>query len=223
MGLGSTTRREANASIWLVAYRIAVAALLLHAGAASAQVTAYAGSAQPNVTLSIFLKASVGQRCGIGESLGASLSVALVAPDLDVAGIDQSVSFTLNCNTAARVAVVSDHGGFVADTGSAPGFTNLAPYDVELTLVGDDGEARAVCGAADLRPGATSCAPTYLIPAGGNFAGPASVTSGLRLAGPALAGRQSTLRVKAGAWRGPGLLVAGRYADTLTLTVSPAS
>jgi hypothetical protein len=178
----------------------------------------------PNqVTLSVQVLASIGGRCGFAT--GAAPSGSLNQSNFDTTGFDQSFAFTLNCTALSRVAVVSSNGGLKAGlTGLPSGYTALAPYDVQLNLVGNSAvTATATCGAGDLlaTAGAT-CAPTYLSAAGSNFKGPATTSAGLLLNGPATNNTPSAIRVKANAYAGTAVLASGTYTDTLTVTVSPA-
>jgi len=77
-------------------------------------------------------------------------------------------------------------------------------------MVADNGtNASATCDAATLSAGG-SC----------SFAGTATAAQGLRLAGASTKVNGSYLRVSAPAYTGSDTLVSGRYADTLSVTVS---
>ncbi|MCX7284616.1 MAG: hypothetical protein NTX28_11345 [Novosphingobium sp.] len=171
--------------------------------------TAYAGGAP--ISLTIPVTASVGGRCGFAA--GAAPSGTFDAGAIDIAGWSGQFAFTLNCNGAARVAVVSANGGLrTALLPAEAGYLGLAPYSVKLNLVGAAGStATQTCQVATLVSGAsTPC----------TFVGTASQTNGLRI-GPSsqnLVG--SYLEVSAPPYAGPGILVQGTYTDTLTVTVS---
>ncbi len=179
--------------------------------------------ASPNHrVLTVQVLASVGGRCGFAT--GNAPSGSFNQPDIDTNGIDQTFSFKLDCTAASRVAVVSANGGLKASISGLPtGYTDFAPYDVQLNLVGNATSATATCGASNLTASApATCTPTYLPAVGSNFKGTASTSVGLLLAGLANNGSASTLRVKANAFAGPTVLAASTaYTDTLVVTVSP--
>lgn len=200
---------------------LAMVAALAAAAPCLAQ-TAYYGGSPDRLTLTVDVRASVAARCGF---LPASAPGAnYVEPDFETQGFDRVAAFKLDCTSASRVGVVSSNGGLATGGAAAgPGYTALAPYDVQLTLNGNAVSASATCGAKDLVATGSACAPTYLPAAGPNFSGPASATKGLRLAGPATIGSDSTIRLKANAYAGSPILTAGTYVDTLTVTISPAT
>jgi len=176
---------------------------------ASAQTTAYAeGQGAPNqIVLSIPVTASVGGRCGF--KAGSVPTGTYDQPDFDVTGLDHSFPFELECTGPSRVAVVSTNGG-LKTPGSAPsGYTTLAPYDVELNLVGSTETASESCEVATLVTGSTC-----------PFVGTASTMVGLRLDATSIDEIGSYLRVTAPPYSAATQLVAGSYADILTVTVS---
>jgi len=181
---------------------------------AAAQTTVYApGDGSPNqAQLPIDVLASVGGRCGFAD-LGTP-SGTFDQRNFDVTGFSHDFLFSLNCTGPARVGVVSSNGG-LKTSGSAPsGYAVLAPYDVSLHLVSNTAAvADATCAVATLVAGTGSCAA---------FRGPAGPTQGLRIAAPSTNQAGSYLRVAANPYNqvvGP-TLVAGEYADTLTVTLS---
>ena len=192
---------------------LAVLALLL-ASPAAAQTTAYApGDGTPNsIALTIDVKASVGGRCGFAEN-GAP-SGTFDQRNFDVTGFTHDFLFTLNCTGPSRVGVVSSNGGLKTAGTAQSGYAVLAPYDVSLHLVSNTAAtADATCAAATLVAGTGTCS---------DFLGPASTTQGLRIAAPSTNQTGSYLRVAAAAYNqaiGP-TLIAGEYADTLTVTLS---
>lgn len=206
--------------------RLVVLALLVGAGTlcattASAQTTAYNGGSPSFIALTVNVSASVGSQCGFVT--GSVPSGTPNYANFDTAGFDQSFTFKLSCTSASRVGVVSTNGGLLT-SGSVPsGYAVKAPYDVQLSLVGNSTNVTATCTAADLVAAGTTCAATYLATVGPNFTGPASTTKGLQLTGPATNGSNSTIRVKANAYAGSSVLMAGTYNDTLTVTVSPST
>ena len=180
----------------------------------SAQTTVYApGDGTPNSTqLQVNVLASVGGRCGFAD-LGTP-SGSFDQRNFDVTGFSHDFLFSLNCTGPSRVAVVSSNGG-LKTAGTAPsGYAVLAPYDVSLHLVSNTpATADATCAAATLVAGTGTCSA---------FRGPASTTQGLRIGAPSTNQTGSYLRVAAAAYNqavGP-TLVAGEYADTLTVTLS---
>lgn len=192
----------------------ALAAATLPVSPISAQTTVYApGDGSPNsVGLQVNVLASVGGRCGFAD-LGAP-SGSFDQRNFDVTGFSHDFLFSLNCTGPARVGVVSSNGG-LKTAGTAPsGYAVLAPYDVSLHLVSNTPTtADATCAAAALVAGTGTCAA---------FLGPASTTQGLRIGAPSTNQTGSYLRVAASAYNqavGP-TLVAGEYADTLTVTLS---
>lgn len=181
----------------------------LQAVPAAAQTTAYAaGQGSPNqIVLSIPVTASVGGRCTFAT--GSAPSGTYDQPNFDVLGLNHDFTFELECTGPSRVAVVSTNGG-LKTAGSAPtGYTTLAPYDVTLNLVGSSTTANQTCQVATLVTGST-CA----------FLGPATTTQGLRLASNSINQNGTYLRVSAPPYAAATQLVAGNYADTLTVTVS---
>ena len=182
------------------------AALCALAGTAHAQQTAYApGQGSVNsASVNIEVRASVRSRCGFAA--GGAPTGAIDQADFDRTGFSRDIPIVLNCSGASRVAVSSSSGGLSGGGASAP-------YEVALRLVADDGTvAAASCGSERLVAGASGCA----------FAGTASESQGLRLPGASTRANGSYLRVSAPARSDAAELTAGRYADTLTVTVSIA-
>lgn len=217
--------------------RVAVAAavLLAMAGPAAGQnisPTVYypddvppGSGAGTSITLSpIYVRASVGGRCGFAE--GQTLAWSINQPDFDATGFNGNFNFVLNCTGPANVAVVSANGGMFQNVSLPSGYTNKAPYDVGLNLVGNNGvQASASCEAAALISGSSSCTLAYGGTGGPqlNFTGPADADHGLTLPGPATNGAPSTLIVKANPYAGAAVLASGAYQDVLTLTVHAAN
>lgn len=179
---------------------------------AHAQVTAYAPGqgAVNSVAVNIDVKASVSGRCGFAT--GGAPSGAMSQADFDQTGFSRDFGISLNCTVASRIAVSSRNGGLLADGASAPGYAVTAPYQVALRMVADSGATAEAACAADKLGTAGGC----------TFAGTASQSNGLRLPGASTRANGSYLRVSAPADSGAAPLVAGRYADTLTVTVSIA-
>jgi hypothetical protein len=178
--------------------------------------------ASPNFwATNIAVTASVGTRCAF--LTGNAPSGSLNAPNFDVIGFDQTYNFKLDCTGPSRVGVVSTNGGLLTGGAVPSGYANKAPYDVQLSLVGNAASATSACAAAQLiaTNNATTCTATYLT-GGNNIAGPASPTKGLLVSGLATNGATSTIRVKANQYAGSSVLAAGTYNDILTITVSTA-
>jgi hypothetical protein len=179
---------------------------------AHAQVTAYAGGSPSNIVLSIPVTASVGGRCGFAPGMAPNGST-------NVGEVNNAFSadfpFTLECTVPFRAAVISQNGGLLASSVAPPsGYTNLAPYLVDLNLVGDVGvtPASATCDTGDLK---TSSGATC------TFKGPATASQGLRLNGSSYDVAGSYLRVRRAAYAGAQILAAANtYADSLTVTVT---
>jgi hypothetical protein len=182
--------------------------------AVSAQTTAVAGGNPSYIALSLPVMASVASECGFAT--GEAPNGSYTAQNLS-AGFSFDFAFALKCNAPSRVAVVSANGGLLAPGGTLPsGYTNLAPYQVTLNIVGDAGvsTANAVCDAQTLSAGAKlPCV----------FRGPATGSQGLELAGISGNAPGSYLRISAPSYIGAAtLLTAAAYADTLIVTVSAA-
>lgn len=195
---------------------LAVGAVSLLPIAAFAQSTI----AEPTVfygggsrVLRIPVTASVGGRCAF--AMNGAPTGNFDAGQIDKFGWANQFPFVLDCNGAARVAVTSANGGLRTSTQPTDaGYLGLAPYQVRLNLAGDaSATASAQCDVANLLTGASSpCA----------FVGPATQDQGLRIAPSSKNLTGSYLEVSAAAYSGPGILVQGAYADTLTVTVSAA-
>lgn len=186
-------------------------ALCVLASRANAQVTAYAPGqgAVNSVSVNIDVRASVRDRCGFAQ--GGAPAGTIDQAEFDRTGFSKDFAINLNCSGASRIAVSSRNGGLATDA-SATGHASVAPYEVELRMVADNGTTAI-----------GSCAASTLGSAGGcGFAGTGSTTNGLRLGAASTKSNGSYLRVKANPYAGATPLLAGRYADTLTVTVSVA-
>ena len=175
-----------------------------------AQTTAYAAGqgAVNSIEVGVEVRASVTGRCGFATS-GAP-SGTIDQADFDVNGFSRDFAIQLNCTGASRIAVSSLNGGMASQAAGGSGYQTKAPYRVALYMVADNGtNASATCDAATLSAGG-SC----------SFAGTATAAQGLRLAGASTKVNGSYLRISAPAYTGSDTLVSGRYADTLSVTVS---
>jgi len=177
---------------------------------AHAQVTAYAvgQGAVNSIEVGVEVRASVLGRCGFAT--GGAPSGTIDQAGFDQSGFTKDFAIVLNCTGASRVAVSSANGGMATSEAGGTGYQTKAPYNVALYVAADNGtNASATCMAATLAAGG-SC----------SFAGTAGTATGLRLAGASTKANGSYLRVSAPAYAGTDTLVAGRYTDTLTVTVS---
>jgi hypothetical protein len=184
--------------------------LLCAAQPAAAHMTAYAAGQGPvsSIEVGVEVRASVQGRCGFAA--GGAPSGQVSQADFDRVGFSRDFAIVLNCTGASRIAVASRNGGLTPES-SDPGFAAVAPYQVQLRMVGDDGAAVSdACAASALTTGA--CA----------FAGRGDAATGLRLGSASTKANGSYLRVSAPAYQGSAPLAAGRYSDTLTITVSAA-
>lgn len=211
-GFAARERRSRESRFGYLA--VALVAAALPVTAISAQTTVYApGDGSPNsAQLQVNVLASVGGRCGFAD-LGTP-SGTFDQRNFDVTGFSHDFLFSLNCTGPSRVAVVSSNGGLKTGGATQPGYIALAPYNVSLHLVSNTPTtADATCAAATLVAGTGTCSA---------FVGPASTTQGLRIGAPSTNQTGSYLRVAASAYNqvaGP-VLIAGEYADTLTVTLS---
>lgn len=158
--------------------------------------------------------ASVGGRCGFAS--GSAPNGSIDAGDLEASNWSGTVVFVPQCTAQWRIAVTSANGALKLTTPSASvsGFTNKAPYTVSLHVVQDSGTVDASCAADQLlaAPASSTC----------SFRGTASPSSGLQ-ASRSFNQTGSYIMANAPAYAGTDRLVAGTYADTLTITISPAS
>ncbi len=194
----------------------ALAAVASSAGAACGQyVTCYEND---TLTLRIPVTASVGGRCQFATG-GAPSGSYTIPGYIDTTTWSNDFQFTIDCNTPARVGVVSANGGL--KTGAAitdAGYLGIAPYDVALFLDGNTADVSGACAASSLSAAAgTDC----------GFRGPASTTRGLFMPGPSQGQTGSKLTVSAPAYAttqagATTTLVSGSYTDTLTITIAAA-
>ena len=173
---------------------------------------AYPGPAEAILTIPV--TASVGGTCGFSDAPNTSF----FNPNIDTTGWSNQKAFTVECTAPWRIAVTSQNGALKNTAATAPGYTNVAPYDVTLNLPYDTGSTSGTmvetCPVAEIDQalGATTCA----------FKGTASPTEGLLV--PRSFGLSGAyIQLAAPAYPGPEVLVEGMYYDTLIVTVSPAS
>lgn len=188
--------------------------MLLAAAAAmpaQAQVTAIAGGSPDHITLDVPVTASIGGSCGFkdGNAPNGTRDVGEITT-----GFSTDFPFVLQCTGPLRMAVVSANGGLLASTGTLPtGYSNKAPYDVTLHVVG----ASATTAEASCQAGVLTT--TAGVPC--SFRGPATTSQGLRLNVASYDVPGSYLRVSSAAYAGAAILAASNtYTDTLTVTLS---
>lgn len=175
--------------------------------------TCYVGD---TLTLTVPVTASVGGRCffASGEAPQGTYDIPGF---IDTTTWSKDFEFTIDCNTASRVGVVSTNGGLkTAGTITDPGYLGLAPYEVALFLDGNLVDASGNCSAASLLASAgTPC----------TFRGPAAPGQGMALLSPSKDQSGSKLTVSAPAYSttpagASTTLVSGSYTDTLTITIA---
>lgn len=204
------SRREGAAAL------VAIASLCAATPAAAAFTpqpnTAYNGYSPDKIVVSIPVIATVGGRCGFAEN-GAPQGT-LEAGLIDTNDWSHQVDFTLECTGLSRIAVVSSNGGLKTAAPTAPGYRNLAPYNVAVLVARSGGTSSGNCQSSSLAADATdTCA----------LRGTASTAVGLAVTSPSYRLPGSHLTISAPAYAGPDVLVAGTYSDTLTVTISPAA
>ncbi len=169
------------------------------------------------VSFAIPVSASVSARCGFAA--GAAPAGTFDAGAIDRMGWSNDFAFTLDCNGPSRIAIASRNFGLKTDLPqAAPGYASLAPYTVSVSIALTTGTSEASCPAAQL------VAPTGASSGSGCvLAGTASATEGMLIPAAASGQPGSFMRVSAPPYAGTNILVAGAYADTLTVTVAPSS
>jgi hypothetical protein len=202
-------------------HRSALLAVLWYgccAVSASAQsLTATYGGSPASVSFAIPVSASVTARCGFAE--GAAPVGTFDAGAIDRTAWSNDFAFTLDCNGPSRIAIASRNAGLKNDLPQAvPGYANVAPYTVALSIASGAGVSEASCTAAQLAAPASSGSGS-----GCALAGTASATQGLLIPVATSGQPGSFMRVSAPAYAGADVLVSGTYADTLTVTIAPAS
>lgn len=175
---------------------------------------AVSGGSPSEVTLSINVTSSVSASCAFSADAAPNGTYALGNIE---GAYSVDIAFSLRCNSPSRVGIVSDNGGMQAAGVPTvpPGYSRLAPYQITLSLAGDQGStAQATCQSPTLTTGAGGCI----------FRGPATATTGLRLPGPSQDAPGSFIRVSSAGYSEPAILIASNsYADRLTVTISPAT
>ena len=199
---------------------LAVSSIASPAAADTAPITAYYhdpalvgyvyATNNQNAVISIDVKASVGGTCGFATNGAPNASFTGLPIE---AGWSRQVGFVAECTAPWRIAVSSQNGGLKNAATVPAGYANKAAYDVALNVASDSGPFTGTCPVAQLDAALGSSACT--------FRGTASTTNGLQVPRSfGLAG--SYIQMSAPAYPGPSILINGGYADTLTVTVSPA-
>lgn len=151
-------------------------------------------------TLSVTATGTIASSCSIavkaafpGVSLAASGSVA--------------ASADIGCNAKFKLNATSTSGSIKASGTAATGFTNAVPYSLTVSVpIDQGGTISATCPATQLVAGQSACALSPL-----NSTGLSSVN------GTAL----SQVASLTATWTLPtAKLVAGAYADTITLSIA---
>lgn len=210
-----------------VAAMLAIGSLATPAAANTAPITAYfrdsalSGYTYPgpdHATIAIDVKASVGGTCGFATN-GAP-NGAVDAGAIDTTGWNAQIPFVAQCTAPWRIAVSSLNGALKSAAVAPTGYANTAPYTVALNVPYDTGSSSGtVTGSCPVAQIDQSLASSSC-----NFKGTASTTNGLQV--PRSFGLSGAyIQMSAPSYNGnngTSILVAGAYADTLTVTVSPA-
>lgn len=143
----------------------------------------------------------------IPSSCGLTLQSAFGAANLNADG-SINASASVNCNTPYKIRASSANGTLKSTTPAPAQFSNNLNYSLSVTVPLDaGGQISATCGSATLVSGASSCALS-----------PAS-TSGLSSGTGTSTSKTAALVLQ---WTLPTAtrLVAGSYADTITITIA---
>jgi hypothetical protein len=146
--------------------------------------------------------------CGFAQQPPSTVALG----DLGKAG-SVAIPFRLDCNSNFAITVVSSNGGLqqqaaaavAPSTAAAGGFAGRLDYDLAVQVDTDTG------------PVASHCAASALSSGGGCAMAQAGAGGGLSSDGGVAIGRDGGLVLS---WTAPAeRLVAGRYSDTVTITV----
>ncbi len=197
----------------LVGLSVATSASAQCVGSCTTGVAYAPGQGSPNsVSLQLPVTASVGAACGFATAPSGTHN----EPDFDTHSWSHNFDFQLDCSIPARIGVVSSNGALLTSGSPPAGYATQAPYNVALRVV--------MNGAVVINSG--SCAAADLVAGGScSFRGPANNTGqGFLVSSASKNQTGSYLQVSAPAYTGANILVASAgYADTLTVTLSPAS
>lgn len=207
---------------------LAIGSCATPAAADTAPITAYYHDAalvgytyatpNQNAVIAIDVKASVGGTCGFATNGAPNGTVNAGA--IDTTGWSAQIPFVAECTAPWRIAVSSLNGALKSAAIAPTGYANTAPYTVALNVPYDTGSGSGtVTGSCPVAQIDQSLASSSC-----NFKGTASTTNGLQV--PRSFGLSGAyIQMSAPSYNGnngTSILVAGAYADTLTVTVSPA-
>ncbi len=167
------------------------------------------------IAVTVPVKASIGGSCNFATTGTPNGSYAIPGFVDTNTTWSNDFAMTLECTGPSRLAISSLNGGLqTAAAPSAPGYTNLAPYTVDVNVVRTGGTTTGTCPAEALKSGSlTVC----------DLRGTASASVGLAIPTASFGLSGSYVRVKAPAVPAADILINGGYSDTLIITVSPAS
>ncbi|WP_313806829.1 hypothetical protein [Sphingobium sp.] len=153
-------------------------------------------------TLTITATGQIPASCGLGSGSG------FINANLDANG-SLSATATVNCNTKYLLRATSANGGLkTATLAPSASFSSKLDYqfDISVPLDNSSGSVSGGCVASKLTAGGSDCA---LSPAG----------AGLSSVNGTSTGKTATLGIS---WMLPGAthLVAGSYADTITISIA---
>lgn len=150
-------------------------------------------------TLSYPVSGFVSPKCALA-AINPSVDIDNLAdPSDDTAtAVNATLQFELACNTAVRVAMTSRHGGlkFQGQGSSDPAFSDLVAYRARVDLPGHQNILS--CTSERMAGGRTACQ---------------------RESDGVVGSGRGAVRVQV--TPGGGLLLAGKYADQLTVTIAP--
>lgn len=158
-------------------------------------------SAMPEISrsddsLSISIQGEIVRECSIGD-LASSIDFG----DIRAAG-QKAINFTVRCNTPFSYRATSENGGLQHSSGpSAPkGFLAVVPYRVAIYIPTDGTTINDACDSTAIKVGSVTCAFTDSgRGASLNYDGLSNLTL---------------------TWSPAATPLAGRYSDSLTLTVT---
>jgi hypothetical protein len=175
----------------------AVLAAVLCAPAAATFTASIPGNLSPSLTYKVH--GEITSNCQLSQ-LGRDVQIVdLADPATDLArAATTSLPFEIACNTPVRVAMSSRHGGLKFDGAATSDgdFTPLVRYRARLDLPRHSGALE--CASEAMGGGQASCR--------GDIAQPVASGNGA---------------VEVQVAPGTGLLLAGRYSDQVTVTITP--
>lgn len=148
----------------------------------------------------------------VAASCSMSANQSFGTPNLSTHG-SATAQATVNCNTGFRLTALSANGAIkniTSPTTPPAGTVNAVPYTLTVGVLLDNSTTvtSPACNSSSLVAGQSSCS---LSPAN---------TTGLSSGGKSSTNRAATLTL---AWAAPtSMLIAGDYADTITLMIGTA-